>query len=152
LNIKENCPTCNEPTRYVIGFFDGLKLNGRIYDCNNLSCHIKRENIEKALAIEEERQTNIIENAKSGISMERVKMQRRELLITTFGMAKRLGISPSDYSNYEQYREAVPVEMVERIFEVFREHDEEFTQEEINLIRKGREEALRGETVLLRSL
>lgn len=32
------------------------------------------------------------------------------------------------------------------------EDDDEFTEEEIKLIRKGREEALRGETVPLRSL
>ena len=35
----------------------------------------------------------------------------------------------------------------------FKEQDEgEFTEEEIDLIRKGREEALRGETVALRGL
>jgi len=115
-----NCQTCNDPTRYAIGFWDGAKSNGRIYNCNNLSCEVKQENIEKSLAIEEERRTNIIANAKSGISMGRVKMQRKSLQITIFKMAKSLGISPSDYSNYEQCRVALPVEMVGRINDVFR--------------------------------
>ena len=149
-----NCQTCNDLTKYPIGFWDGEKSHGRIYNCNNLSCEVKQANIEKALAISEEKQTNIIENAKRGISMERVKMQRRELLITTFKMAKSLAISPSDYSNYETCRVALPVEMIERINEIFWQHvqDDEFTDEEVSIIRKGREEALRGETFPLRSL
>ncbi len=154
MNTNKNCPNCNEPTRYVMGFWDGEKSHGQIYNCDNLSCLVKQENIERALAIEETKQTNIIENAKNGISMERVKMQRKELLITTFGMAKLLSIFPSTYSNYEQCREPLPVELVDRIInEVFRQNqDEEFTEEEIAIIRKAREEALRGETVPLRSL
>ena len=122
MNVKESCPNCNEPTRYVMGFWDGEKSHGQIYNCKNLSCLVKQENIERALAIEETKRANIIENAKNGISMERVKMQRKELLITTFGMAKLLSIFPSTYSNYEQCREPLPVELVDRIENVFANH------------------------------
>jgi len=121
-----NCQTCNDPTKYITGLWDGKGgAHGILCDCRNYKCKIKQNRVRETNYSEENRNNVIIENAKIGISMERVKMQRRELLITTFKMAKLLGISPSDYSNYEMCRVALPVEMADRINEVFRENGEE---------------------------
>lgn len=117
-----NCQTCNDPTKYIFSLWDGTNgTHGRTYDCRNIKCLTKQTKESVRVYREEEKRATIIENAKNGISMERVKMQRRELKITIMKMSQGLGISPSDYSNYEMCRVALPVEMSERIEGVFRD-------------------------------
>lgn len=34
--INAKCNDCNEPTKYVVGFFDGKNgIHGCLYDCHN---------------------------------------------------------------------------------------------------------------------
>lgn len=116
-----NCQTCNDPTKYITGFWDGKNgASGVICDCRNYKCEIKQENIERALAIESKIIAVAEENSRNNIFMELIKSRRKSLLINIMKMSKALGISPSDYSNYEMCRVALPVEMVERIEDVFR--------------------------------
>ena len=115
------CDVCNTPSKHVIGLWDGANgTHGRLYDCYNVSCEIKRVRNKADRATKEDRDTIIATNKINMISTDFIKLQRKELQITISKMAKSLGISPSDYSNYEMCRVALPVEMVGRINDVFR--------------------------------
>ena len=117
-----NCQTCTNPTKYPIGFWDGEKSHGRIFDCHNLECELKKEKLKVAKFFEEEKRETEQVNLANGVSIGEIKAKRKELGIPIQRMAKELGIFPSEYSCYEQCREPLPVEMVDRIEEVFREH------------------------------
>ena len=110
-----NCQTCNDPTKYPIGFWDDKDSSGQLFDCNNLDCELKRNRIRTAEREEGQRKLVIAANEKHGLSMDSVKARRKELGITIMKMSQGLGISPSTYSCYETCRNVVPLEIVERI-------------------------------------
>ena len=114
-----NCQTCTNPTKYPIGFWDGKDSHGQIFDCQNLDCEIKKERVKAAKFFEEEKRETEQVNLANGVSIEEIKTKRKELGIPIQRMAKELGIFPSEYSCYEQCREPLPVEMVDKIGEVF---------------------------------
>lgn len=117
-----NCNACNDSTKYVFALWDGPNgTHGKIFECRNLNCEVKQARINLDEYIEKEKELVIGENESNGISMEQIKAKRRELQITISKISKALGISPSTYSCYETYREALPVEMVDRIKGVFGE-------------------------------
>jgi len=116
-----NCQTCTNPTRYPIGFWDGENSHGQIFDCRNSDCEVKRNRIRADKITEDKRIAIVEENSRNNIQMLLIKMKRKELGITIAKMAKELGVSPVDYSNYEQCRAALPVEMVDRIDEIFQD-------------------------------
>jgi len=118
-----NCQTCTDPTKHPIGFWDGENTHGQLFDCHNHDCEAKQSKQKLTELLEEERVKVVEENSRNNIQMLLIKMKRKELQITISMMAKSLGISPSDYSNYEMCRVALPVEMVGRIEGVFRERE-----------------------------
>jgi len=115
-----NCQTCNDPTKYIIGLWDGANgTHGAIYDCHNLNCEINKNRLKEVDRSEENRRAVVKANSRNEVQMISIRAKRKELQITISKMARELGISPSDYSNYETCRVALPVEMVERIEDVF---------------------------------
>jgi len=111
-----NCETCDNPTKYTTGFWDGENgTHGRLYDCHNLDCEIKQKRDNDINTAEEERAKVIAINEINGIRMDAVRLKRLKLHISIREMAKRLCVSPSMYSNYEQCRKALPVEAMDRI-------------------------------------
>ena len=116
-----NCQACNNPTKYIIGLWDGENgIYGAIYNCDNASCGVKQANIEKLMAIKENIIAVVEENSRNNIQMLFIRLRRKELLITIAKMSRLLGISPATYSDYEMCQVALPVEMVERIEDVFK--------------------------------
>ncbi|SPF51224.1 hypothetical protein SBF1_50108 [Candidatus Desulfosporosinus infrequens] len=116
-----NCQTCNDPTKYVFALWDGPNgTHGGTYDCRNLSCLTKQTKESIREYREEEIREVVKANSRNEVQMISIRAKRKELQITISKMAKSLGISPSDYSNYEMCRVALPVEMVGRINEIFR--------------------------------
>jgi len=116
-----NCQTCNDPTKYIFALWDGPNgTHGRTYDCHNIKCEVKQGRDKVTEFLEEERDNVILENHRNKVYIEIIRLKRKYLQITISKMAKSLGISPSDYSNYEMCRVALPVEMSERIEVVFR--------------------------------
>ena len=115
-----NCETCTTPTKYDSQLWNmATGENVKMFDCRNLECELKMNRI---MAAEVGRIKSRIHriNMDNKINIEIIKVKRIRKGITLRTMADKLGISPSQYSNYEQYREALPVEMVDRINEVFR--------------------------------
>lgn len=124
MNIKMNCQTCTDPTKYVVGFWDGGNgEHGQFFDCDNAACEVKQEMIEKALLIREKTDEVDRINLSNGISMNEIKAKRKELGITINKMALKLRILCSTYSNYEQCREALPIELKGKIEEVFNQSE-----------------------------
>ena len=116
-----NCQTCTDPTKHPIGFWDGENSHGQIFDCDNLECELKKEKLKVAKFFEEEKRETEQVNLANGVSIEEIKTKRKELGIPIQRMAKELGIFPSEYSCYEQCREPLPVEMVDKIDEIFQD-------------------------------
>ena len=116
-----NCQTCTTPTKYPIGFWDGEKSHGQLFECHNFDCELKQNRIRVAEREEKQKLLVIEANRKHGLSMDSVKERRKKLGITLVKMAKGLGISPSTYSCYEQCRNVVPLEIIESIKKVLRE-------------------------------
>lgn len=115
------CNTCNDPTKYSLGLWDGENgTHGQIFECHNLKCELKQSKVRDAEYLEGKKRLVVEENEKNMIFMELIKTKRIESGITNMKMSDRLGISPSVYCNYEQYREALPVEMVDKINAIFR--------------------------------
>ena len=116
------CQTCNDPTKYIIGLWDGVNgTHGAIYDCHNLDCEINKNRLKEVDRLEENRTAVVEENSRNNIQMLLIKMKRKELRITIARMAYELDIRPSAYSNYEQCQEALPIELGDRIEGVFKE-------------------------------
>lgn len=114
------CQTCTEPTKHAIGFWDGANgSGGYIYDCDNINCLAKQESIERAMVIKSEMDKIDRINFLKGISMSMIKSKRKELRITIHKMADWLGISCSEYSDYEMCRKPLPLELHDRIDEIF---------------------------------
>ena len=114
-----NCQTCTNQTKHPIGFWDGENSHGQIFDCHNSDCEVKQAKLKLDELIKNEKEEVNAINSANGISIGLIKDRRRELGITIAKMAKSLGISPSEYSYYEQCWEPLPVEMVDRIDGVF---------------------------------
>lgn len=36
--LNSKCNTCKEPTKFVVGFYDGPRSKGCVYDCKNKEC------------------------------------------------------------------------------------------------------------------
>ena len=119
------CEGCTNPTKYILGLWDGENnTHGAIFDCHNLNCELKLNMLRNVVITEQEKILVKEANEKNKIFMEQIKVKRKELGITIMRMSKGLGISPSTYSDYEQYRNVVPLEIGDRIEEVFRIYKE----------------------------
>jgi len=111
-NDKMNCQTCTNPTKYIFGLWDGKNgSHGAIFECNNLDCELKQNRLKASDDSEENKRTVTIINESNNVFMQKIKAKRKELQIAIRAMADGLGVSPSNYSNYEQGRVVVPVEM-----------------------------------------
>ena len=126
-----NCQTCTNPTKHAIGFWDGENSHGQLFDCHNLDCELKQDRLWAEEMSELEKDEVDRKNLFNEISMKMIKDKRRELQITIMKMSQGLGISPSEYSNYEMCRVALPVEMVDKINEVFKEQHRNRMEERI---------------------
>ena len=121
-----NCDTCSDTTKYTIGLWDGANnTHGRIFDCHNLNCELKLNMLRNVVITEQEKILVKEANEKNMIFMELIKAKRKELGITIMKMSKGLGISPSAYSDYEQYRNVVPLDIGDKINSIFRKIQKE---------------------------
>jgi DNA-binding transcriptional regulator YiaG len=114
------CDECNDTTRYVTGLWDGPNgTHGKLFDCRNLNCETKIDKEKVYTYLAEERKGVIKINDGNSIFMDLVKQKRKQLEITIIKMARSLGISPSMYCNYEQCREPLPIETLDKINSIF---------------------------------
>lgn len=103
--VNAKCNDCKEPTKYVVGFFDGKNgIHGCLYDCHNEECTIKQ--IMEASASKDIQEMARIQlaNGDKGMYAGYIAALRRDAKVSMFKMAQIAGCSSADYSAYEHER------------------------------------------------
>ena len=103
--INAKCNDCKEPTKYVVGFFDGRNgIHGCLYDCRNEECEIKQMMEVSASKDIQERVKIQIANGNKGMYAGYIAALRREAKVSMFKMAQIADCDPAEYSAYEHER------------------------------------------------
>lgn len=115
MQINLKCTDCEEPTKFVVGFYDGPKgMHGCLYDCKNARCPINQmirltesEKIQKSLQIQEI-------NGKRGIYAGEMAALRRNAKVTIMQMSQIAECGPAEYSAYEHERKPFDPEVYQK--------------------------------------
>lgn len=100
--INAKCNDCEEPTKYVVGFFDGKNgIHGCLYDCHNEECTIKQIMEMSASKDIQERAKIQLANDDKDMYAGYIAALRRDAKVSMFKMAQIAGCSSADYSAYE---------------------------------------------------
>jgi len=103
--INAKCNDCKEPTKYVVGFFDGKNgIHGCLYDCHNEECAIKQIMEVSASKDIQERAKIQIANGNNGMYAGYIAALRRDAKVPMFKMAQIADCDPAEYSAYEHER------------------------------------------------
>ena len=103
--INAKCNDCKEPTKYVVGVFDGKNgIHGCLYDCHNEECDIKQ--IMEASASKDIQEMERIQSANGdkGMYAGYIAALRRDAKVSMFNMAQIADCDPAEYSAYEHER------------------------------------------------
>lgn len=103
--INAKCNDCEEPTKYVVGFFDGKNgIHCCLYDCHNEECTIKQIKEVSASKDIQERAKIQIANGNKGMYAGYIAALRRDAKVSMFKMTQIAGCDPAEYSAYEHER------------------------------------------------
>ena len=103
--INAKCNDCKEPTKYVVGFFDGKNgIHGCLYDCHNEECAIKQIMEVSASKDIQERAKIQIANGNNGMYAGYIAALRRDAKVSMFKMAQIADCDLAEYSAYEHER------------------------------------------------
>lgn len=103
LNTK--CERCNEPTKHVVGFWDGENgKSGFVHDCENEKCEVRQ--LIKATETKAMQERFRIQNLNGQKRMYAgyISALRKDAKISMMEMSKIAGCSPAEYSAYEHER------------------------------------------------
>lgn len=103
--INRKCEHCNEPSKRVVGFWDGARgKNGFVYDCENGKCGVRQ--LIKATETKAMQERIKIQNINSqkGMYAGYIAALRRDAKISMMEMSKIVGCNPAEYSAYEHER------------------------------------------------
>lgn len=103
LNTK--CERCNEPTKHVVGFWDGENgKSGFVHDCENEKCEVRQ--LIKATETKAMQDRFRIQNLNSRKRMYAgyIAALRKDAKISMMEMSKIAGCNPAEYSAYEHER------------------------------------------------
>lgn len=103
--INAKCNDCKEPTKYVVGFFNGKNgIHGCLYDCHNEECAIKQIMEVSASKDIQERAKIQIANGNNGMYAGYIAALRRDAKVSMFKMAQIADCDSAEYSAYEHER------------------------------------------------
>ena len=99
--INSKCNACKEPTKFVVGFYDGSRSKGCVFDCKNKGCEVYQ--IRRFTESKEVQYRIKIQNLNSqnGMYAGYIAALRRDAKISMMKMSEIAGCSPADYSSYE---------------------------------------------------
>lgn len=121
--INEKCDSCNEPTKRVVGCWDGKGgTSGHMYNCNNSSCELKQEEMKISIQTEQQQAASRAENLKNGVDVEKVDTLRKNNQQTLRGFCLSIGIFPGRYCDYLHEFSPVPKHLI-AVYKVFMEED-----------------------------
>lgn len=116
--INAKCNDCEEPTKYVVGFFDGKNgIHGCLYDCHNEECPIKQIMEVSASKDLQERAKIQIANGNKGMYAGYIAALRRDAKVSMFKMAQIADCDPAEYSAYEKERKEFDPEVYRKCVE-----------------------------------
>lgn len=122
--VNAKCNDCKEPTKYVVGFWDGENdSHGCLYDCKNIDCETKKLLDVLAEQRENERSDVANENWKNSIVAKNITVARNLKSISIYELSTMTGISSADISAYENEKKAVPVTHYINIMESISKYD-----------------------------
>lgn len=103
--INRKCEHCNEPSKRVVGFWDGARgKNGSVYDCENGKCGVRQLiKATETMAMQERIKIQNI-NSQKGMNAGYIAALRRDAKISMMEMSKIAGCNPAEYSAYEHER------------------------------------------------
>ena len=115
LNTK--CERCNEPTKHVVGFWDGENgKSGFVHDCENEKCEVRQLiKVTETKAMQERFRIQNL-NSRKRMYAGYIAALRKDAKISMMEMSKIAGCSPAEYSAYEHERK--PFDDVYHIFNV----------------------------------
>lgn len=115
---EEPCKTCNEPTKRVIGHWDGVNgTHGNIYNCDSKTCPRKIEQDKKAVESKEEIELIRQKHNERNIDMQALDAARIEARITMRDLANFANIPASLYCDYRGCRKEIPQEVYDVLLE-----------------------------------
>ena len=114
-SMRNNCYNCKEPTKHVVGFWDGKNdSNGCLYDCNNKSCKVKIM-IDSSKDKDMTNRINVQKiNGENNVSISCLKIARLDAGIPTFNIANYLDIPVVVYNSYENEQTIMPKELYDK--------------------------------------
>lgn len=103
LNTK--CERCNEPTKHVVGFWDGENgKSGFVHDCENEKCEVRQLiKVTETKAMQERFRIQNL-NSRKRMYAGYIAALRKDAKISMMEMSKIAGCSPAEYSAYEHER------------------------------------------------
>ena len=125
LNTK--CERCNEPTKHVVGFWDGENgKSGFVHDCENEKCEVRQ--LIKVTETEAMQERFRIQNLNSRKRMYAgyIAALRKDAKISMMEMSKIAGCSPAEYSAYEHERKPFDEETYRKCEEYLLKNEKKF--------------------------
>ena len=113
--VNAKCNSCKEPTKFVVGFYDGSKgKHGCLIDCKNVKCDIYQlKRIGESEAIEKRIQIQNL-NSQNGMYAGYIAALRKDAKVTVIEMAKVAGCGLAEYSSYEHERKEFDPEVYKK--------------------------------------
>lgn len=113
--INTQCNSCNEPTKFPTGFWDGINnKHGCLYDCKNANCPVKQTANANAEKKRKQQQQIIQTNHNNDVDVKHIIALRQEKHITMYKMAKTINCGCAEYSSYEHERKPFPKELYQK--------------------------------------
>lgn len=102
--LNSKCNTCKEPTKFVVGFYDGPRSKGCVYDCKNKECEVYQiRRFSESKEVQDRIKIQNL-NSRNGMYAGYIAALRRDAKISMMKMSRIAGCSPADYSSYEHER------------------------------------------------
>lgn len=83
--------------------------------------HIRQEEAKRELEEKQRTERALNENRRNNVDIHRMKRIRRLVGMTIADCAKAIGVSPSTFSNYENFREPMPPQEFNKIMAILKE-------------------------------
>ena len=125
LNTK--CERCNEPTKHVVGFWDGENgKSGFVHDCENEKCEVRQLiKVTETKAMQERFRIQNL-NSRKRMYAGYIAALRKDAKISMMEMSKIAGCSPAEYSAYEHERKPFDEETYRKCEEYLLKNEKKF--------------------------
>ena len=102
--LNSKCNACKEPTKFVVGFYDGPRSKGCVYDCKNKECGVYQiRRFSESKEVQDRIKIQNL-NSRNGMYAGYIAALRRDAKISMMKMSRIAECSPADYSSYEHER------------------------------------------------